>query len=184
MDVNLLNTLTGVGKAANSFANAFAEVSQSNFIAQQFQFNEEIAGIQAEQALAQGVVQQQVLQDKTGLLAGEQTARQAAQGVDVNTGTSQVIREQTAERSGRDYLTLGNNAFLKSLGYKIQGLNDETSAAFAKRSGANKANNLLLGGTEELFQTGLKAIAYDKYPTTPAATSSLPFMEPTPEPNL
>jgi len=164
MDIPLLQKLTGGVQLFDSFANAFADISQSNFIAQQFQMNEKLAGIQSEEALNQGREEQTVSQERTSQLSGSQKAAEAASGVDVNSGTPEITRQQTGEIGGLDYLTLGNNAFMKSLGYQIQGENMGTQAELEKNAGITKASNALLGGGEELYQTQLKAIAYDQFP--------------------
>lgn len=161
MDIALLSVLTGAGQMGNGIANAFAESSQSNFIAQQFKFNEDIAKIQTEEATLQGREEQQVSQERTAQLGGAQQAAEAAQGVDVTTGTPAITRFQTSEIGGLDYLTIGNNAFLKGMGYKISALNDQTQATLTEEEGANKSINSLFQGGEELYQGGIKAVAYN-----------------------
>jgi hypothetical protein len=107
-------------------------------------------------------VEQQISQEKTAGLSGQQVAAEAAQGIDVHTGTAELTREQTGEIGSEDYLTIGNNAFLKGLGYKIEGVNAGASAAMEKEAGLNKAGNSLLGGSNDLYQAQIKAIAYDQ----------------------
>ena len=165
MDVTTLNLLMGAVGAGNGIANAFADISQGNFIAQQFKFNQQIADIQGQEATLQGQEQQQVSQERTAELSGSQIGAEAAQGVDVHTGTSAITRQQTSEIGALDYLTIGNNAFLKTLGFKIQGVNDSTQAGMAQNAGQFKASQSLLGGAEELFQGTMKAIDYNQMPT-------------------
>jgi hypothetical protein len=162
MNVDTLNEMGGISQGLNSFANAFSEISQSDFIAQQFKFNEQLAGIQSEEAITQGTTEQEISQEKNAQLSCQQVVAEAAQGVDVHTGTAELTRQQTGEIGGKDYLTLGNNAFLKSLGYKIAGLNDESQAGMQQTAGINKAENTLLGGATEMFQSSMKAVAYDQ----------------------
>ena len=150
----------GVGELAGSFANAFADISQSNFIAQQFQLNEQLAGVQSQEAIDQGKVEQQVSQEKTAALGGQQVAAEAAQGVNVHGGTAEITREQTGEIGGLDYTTIGNNAFLKSLGYKIDAVNDQSQATMQQEAGSNKAANTLLGGGIDFYQSSIKASSY------------------------
>lgn len=161
MNLDTLNVLTGVEALTGSFANAFADISQSNYVAQQFQFNEQIAKIQSEEAINAGTVEQEISQEKTGQLSGQQQASEAAQGVSVNSGTAVITRQQTSEIGGKDYLTIGNNAFLKSLGYQIQGVNDKSEAVMTKEAGVNKATNTLLGGANDFYRSTMKAVAYD-----------------------
>jgi len=171
MDYGTLQAVEGGVDVLNSIVNATAEINQSDFISKQFQFNEHIAEIQSREAITQGRVEQQISQERTAQLHGEQVAAEAAQGVDVNSGTPAITRQQTAEIGGIDYLTLGNNAAMKALGFKIQGENAATQAGLETSAGFNKAGDTLLGGAEQLFQTQLKAIDYENFPTGPTSGS-------------
>ena len=162
MGIGTLNELTGIMQGGNALINAFADISQSDFVSQQFLFNENIAKIQSEEAITQGKFEQTISQERTAQLSGQQQAAEGAQGADVHTGTAAVTREQTSTIGGLDYLTIGNNAFLKSLGYKIEGENAKTEAWQTKAAGENKAENSLLGGAEEMFQSHIKALSYDQ----------------------
>lgn len=162
MNLDTLNILSGGEQLLSGFMNAFADISQSNFIAQQFQLNEQLAQVKAQEAMTAGNVEQQIQQQRTGQLGGQQQAAEAAQGVDVHTGTAAITRTQTGEIGGKDYLTIGNNAFLKGLGYQIEGANANTDAALEKASGTHRATSALLGGANDFYQSTLKAISYDQ----------------------
>lgn len=162
MNPSTLNILAGGEQFLGSFANAFADISQSNFIAQQFQMNEQIAEVQATQSEQQGQVEAELSQQRTGQLSGQQVASEAAEGVITNTGTSEATRLETSKIGSQDYLTIGNNAFLKGLGYKIQALNDTSSAQMELQTGRHQASNALLGGASEFYQGTMRAIAYDQ----------------------
>lgn len=151
-----------IEEGASSFANAFADISQSNFIAEQFKMNEQMANIQAGEAITQGTIEQQVSQQKTGELSGEQKASEAAQGVEVHSGTAEITRSQTAEIGGEDYATIGNNAMMKALGFKINALNDKSQAEMETSAGINKAANTLLSGANEMYSSSMKAMSYDQ----------------------
>ena len=175
MNSNEISLAGGVGQLADSFANAFADISQSDFIAQQFTLNEQLAGVQAKEAINQGKVEQEVSQEKTGQLSGEQIASEAAQGVSVHGGTAEITREQTGEIGGLDYTTIGNNAFLKSLGYKIDAVNNQSSATMQPEAGTNKAANSLLAGGIDFYQSSIKA---NSYPSSQELDSaSLPIQQ-------
>ena len=162
MNIDTLNILSGGDQMLNSFANAFSDISQSNYVAQQFKFNEQLAGIQSQEALTQGQTEQEISQEKNAQLSGQQVVAEAAQGVDVHSGTAEVTRQQTGEIGGKDYLTLGNNAFLKSIGYKIEGVNDQSESNMQTTAGVNKAAQSLLGGANDMFGSTMKAMAYDQ----------------------
>lgn len=163
MDLTTLtDMLGGLEGLANGAANAYAESSEANFVAGQFKFNQQISAIQAQEAQQQGVIEQQISQERTTQLSGQQITSEAAQGVDVHGGTAVITRQQTGEIGGLDYLTIGNNAFLKGLGYQIQGENEAAKSALTLEAGKNKASQSLLGGLETLGQDTMKAISYDQ----------------------
>ena len=176
MDVGLLQDLMGGTEVMNAAVNAFADQSQSDFISQQFTLNENIAKVQSQEAIDQGKVEQTISQQRTGQIGGAQKAAEAASGVDVKTGTPVTMREQTGEIGGLDYVTIGNNAMMKSLGFQIQAQNDNTNAALQKNAGTTKATQQLLGGGEDLFQSQLKAIDYENFP--PGQSSPPPYQPP------
>ena len=160
MDSGLMNAM-GVVVAGDSLINALSEIDQASFASKQFEFNADMAKIQGEEAITQGKFEQQISQEKTGALSGQQVAAEAAQGGDVHTGTAELTREQTGEIGGLDYLTIGNNAMMKAIGFEIQGENDKTQEWQATNAGTNKAMNSLLSGAEETMQLGFKAQSYD-----------------------
>lgn len=160
MDSTLMSAM-GVVVAGDSIINALSEIDQANFASKQFEFNADIAKIQSEEAITQGKFEQQISQEKTAALSGQQQAAEAAQGGDIHTGTAEITRQQTGEIGGLDYLTIGNNAMMKAIGFEIQGVNDQTESWQAKNAGANKAMNSLLSGAEETMQMGFKAQSYD-----------------------
>lgn len=172
MDSTLMSMM-GVEQGGQSLINALSDISEGNFAAQQFEFNEQMSKIQGEEAITQGQFEQQQIEQKTAQLSGQQVSAEAAQGVDVHTGTPQITRQQTGEIGGLDYLTIGNNTMMKALGYQIQGLNDQTSAWEAESAASNKAMNSLLSGAEETMQAGFKAQSYD------LASNSLATASPT-----
>ena len=176
MDISTLSYLTGGMDMGNSIANALSDLAESSFTAQQYRFNQQIAGLQSEEALDQGKEQQQVSQERTAELGGQQKAAQAASGVNVNSGSALITRRQTGEIGGLDFTTIGNNAFLKSLGFKIQGLNDAGQAGMAQLAGTNKAMNDLQAGSQELFQNVMKGIDYENFP--PGSTSESNLVNP------
>lgn len=160
MDSGLM-TLMGVEIGGQSLINALSDIDAGNFASKQFEFNEQLSKIEGEEAITQGQFEQQISQQKTAQLSGQQVAAEAAQGADVHTGTAEITRQQTGEIGGLDYLTIGNNAMMKALGYQIQGLNDQTNAWQEKQSADTKAMNSLLSGAESTLQMGFKAQSYD-----------------------
>lgn len=166
MDIGLVDLLQGGIDLGNGIANAYADQSNANFIAQQFKFNSQISEIQGQEALEQGKFEQQLSQERTAQLSGQQQGAEAAQGVDVSTGTPAITRLQTGEIGGIDYATIGMNSYLKNLGYKIKGLNEKTQGEMEENAGKWKAGQDLLSGAQGLFQSGLKAWDYENHPTS------------------
>ena len=64
LNMDSLNIAEGGEQVLNSFANAFADISQSDFISQQFKFNEQLAGIRGEVLVFVRYWPQHIFQDE------------------------------------------------------------------------------------------------------------------------
>lgn len=137
----------GASTTANANADAYnykAAVASNNAI---------IAQRNADQATQAGQVGAQVNDLKTKNLIGTQLVTQAANGLDVGSGTNVAVRESARDLGHLDTLTILANAAKNSAGFKAQGANftaesvlDTKAAENAKVAGEFDVAKSLLGG--------------------------------------
>lgn len=75
-------------------------------------------------------------------LVGSQRAAQAAQGLDVNTGTPATLQDETQALSEFDKLTARNNAAREAWGYSVNAANERAAGTNARLAGENEGNAL------------------------------------------
>jgi len=128
------------GNATKSAMNYRAAVAKNNQI---------VAEQSAEEALEAGQAKAQATALKGRAIGGAIKAKQAASGVDVNTGSNVDVQEAQREGSQLDVETVLHNADLSAYGYRVQGKNFEAEAQLDKTAGDNaqKAGYLKAGGS-------------------------------------
>lgn len=131
---------------ANAYAQSSAINSQSKYQEMQLKTNERMANIQADQAIKRGDKEAQAVRQKTKQLIGSQRAALAAQGIEVNADTSADIQADTASLGALDALTVKNNAWLESWGYKVQANDYAGQAVMTRMAGKYNAKQTLLTG--------------------------------------
>lgn len=104
-----------------------------------------------------GQAEEQTVELKNAQLTGSQFAAQAANGIDVNTGSAQQVRQSTAITGTYDALTVRNNAENAALGIEEQGVNYSAQAGLDRSAGVNamaaggaNAFSSALGGASSL----------------------------------
>ena len=88
---------------------------------------------------------------KAGQAIGTQRSAQAANGIDVNSGSSALIQDDTAMLGELDALTIQNNAAREAYGYRVQAANDINNAGQTVRNGKTAATGSILGGLGSAF---------------------------------
>jgi len=88
---------------------------------------------------------------RTGQAVGTQRAVQAANGIDVNSGSAAQLQDDTAMIGELDALTLQNNAAREAYGYRTQAQMDRANAAQVLTNAGNKATGSILGGLGGAF---------------------------------
>lgn len=164
-DTSSANALLAGGDASKGILSLFSGIigagavkEQSNFTKDQLLLNQQISGLQEQQATDRGDFEAELSMERTANIVGEQRASQAAQGVSVETGTAKAIQDQTKEVGAEDVNTIHNNAALQAWGYKIAGLNDKTNAIQTDLAGKTNANAKLLEGGINAFGSGIQAV--------------------------
>ncbi len=88
---------------------------------------------------------------RTGQAIGTQRSVQAANGIDVNSGSSAQLQDDTAMIGELDALTIQNNAAREAYGYRIQAKQDMLNAGQTVQNGKTAAMGSILGGLGSAF---------------------------------
>lgn len=136
-----------------------SEAAAANYQAQVSANNAAIASQNASYALKSGNFNESVQRMKTDAFASSQKARQAANGLNVNTGTPVDVRQGTQTLGELDALTIRNNAAREAYGYQTQGSNftaqselDKAAASHDTTAGYINAGSSILGSASSISQ--------------------------------
>jgi len=132
--------------AITSISQAKAQKAAGAYQQQTYEQNARLAEIQAQDAIDRGETDAKNNDKKTKVLIGAQRARLAAQGIDIESGSALDVQTDTAAAGAEDSLTIRNNAWRESWGYKVQALNYRTGGNFAMLTANNAANQTILTG--------------------------------------
>jgi hypothetical protein len=129
-------TMLGTGLAAGGSllagASSFAASRTQAAIANN---NAKILQVQANQSRMAGQTAESQHRTQVSQLIGEQTAAQAANGVDINSASSSAVRDSTRTMGDFDALTIRYNAAKQAWGQDTEALNQKNTAAQSKRAG-------------------------------------------------
>lgn len=128
---------SGAVGAMGASAQADAQAASYQYKAAVARNNAIIAERNAQSATEAGGAQAQTNDLKTKALVGSQLATQAANGLDVNSGTNVQVRQSATDIGHLDTLTILNNAAKNSAGFKAQGMNFIAEAGLADASAEN-----------------------------------------------
>lgn len=143
----------GIMGAFGASKKADAESAAMQYKAQVARNNAIIAERNAQQATIAGSAKGQINDLKTKNLVATQLVTQAANGLDVNSGTNVQVRQSAADLGRLDTLTILANSAKETQGFKDQAAQfmaeatlDESSAKFAQEAGDINIATSLLGG--------------------------------------
>lgn len=88
---------------------------------------------------------------KASQAIGTQRSVQAANGIDVNSGSSALIQDDTAMLGELDALTIQNNAAREAYGLRVQAQQDLSNAGQTIKNGKTAATGSILGGLGKAF---------------------------------
>lgn len=132
------------GEATSQAASYQAQVARNNAtIAQQNATYSEEAGQQ----------QAQVESLKGAAQAGQLKASQAANNVDVNSGSAIDVQQSQREQSQLDTETTENNALLKAYGYRTEATSDTAQAQLDQTEAAEAPIGAAIGATGGLLSS-------------------------------
>jgi hypothetical protein len=152
-----------IGSIVSGVATAKSIKRQAEFNAKTYELNKRLADLQAEDALRRG--ERLTEQHRTGLkqITGQQRVSFAAQNIQLDEGSALEVMESTSRIGELEALTISNNAWKESFGYKISALNATTQAGAARIAGATQAQSAIMTGGLQAFQQG--ATGYYRYKT-------------------
>jgi hypothetical protein len=157
----LIAGVAGAGiSAAGTLESGAATANAANFSAQVAQNNATIANQNATYATAAGQAAAAAKGMAGAAAGGKVKAAQAANGVDVNTGSAVAVQEGQRETSKLDTETVLNNAELQAYGYRSQatgfqaqaGLESEEAAQAPIGADIGAAGGLLSGASGTAFK--------------------------------
>jgi hypothetical protein len=144
---------SGILGAFGASQAADAQAASYNYKAAVASNNAIIAQRNAAAATQAGEQKAQSNDLKTRNLVGTQLVTQAANGLDIGSGTNVNIRQSAEDLGHLDTLTILNNAAKNAAGFKAQGMNftaesalDTSAAENAKTAGEFSVASSLLGG--------------------------------------
>ena len=88
---------------------------------------------------------------RAGQAVGTQRSVQAANGIDVNSGSAAQLQDDTAMLGELDALTIQNNAAREAYGYRVQAKQDILNASQTVQNGKTAAKGSILGGIGGAF---------------------------------
>lgn len=116
---------------------------------------------QAEDAIKRGQVAEEQQRRKTMMLKGTQTARLAANGIDISEGSALQILSDTDWMGEQDALTVRENANREAWGYRVQAQNASSNSTMLRNSA--DAQNPLLSGATSLITNPAAGVVADKW---------------------
>ncbi len=151
------SALTGISGGIRAFGamqQGEAEAQAATYNAQVAQQNAQIQQRNATWAAQAGEAQAAAQEQKTRAQVGAIRAAEAADNVDVNSGSTVDVRSSAAELGELSALNIRSNAAKQAYGYQTQSWSDEAQAnldqadaAYARQAGEIGAAGDLLGGT-------------------------------------
>lgn len=148
------------GAMQSSQATSAADAYQS----QMATINQGIANTAAQNALLAGNVEQQQKANQENQLLGQQKVALAANGVDVNSGSSVSLESDTKAEGMMDQLTIQSNAQREAIGYQTQSLNYQGQAGLDEASSQNALSaGELSAGSSVLTGAGSVASSWYNY---------------------
>lgn len=143
----------GATSAYGAIATGQANGMSADYAAAVARNNAVTAGYNADYALASGSQQEEGQQMKTKATLATQKSAQAANGIDVNSGTAVDVRRSTDELGHLDALTILNNAANKAAGFRAQQSNFTAEAGLDTMKGDTSRMSGYISGMGSLISS-------------------------------
>lgn len=155
----LFGGISGIGSA---YSQATAHQLQADYVRQMSEINNQIAGVQAEDAIMRGNKSASQFKKQVKGLRGSQRAALAAQGVEVDSGSAAEIQDNTDRQGALDVMTIQNNAWREAWGYKVAAIGNTAQANLSSISASQNIQSTILSGGLNAVSSGLGAYYYYK----------------------
>lgn len=143
--------IQGLSSIGNAYSQSQAIEAQGAYQKSAYDFNSKVAEMESADVLKRGNRAISENKKATSSQVGAERADLAAQGVDVNSGTAREIQNDTQYVGALNAITISNNVWRESWGYKSQAIADTAAGRFSQlASETNYGNTLLTGGLNAL----------------------------------
>lgn len=136
---------------AGSMMQAQGQTQNANFQSGMMKQNAMFKEQAAQETIAAGDTSADWQRVRTGQAVGTQRSVQAANGIDVNSGSAAQLQDDTAMLGELDALTIQNNAAREAYGYRVQAQQDRLNAVQTVQNGRTAATGSILGGLGSAF---------------------------------
>jgi hypothetical protein len=145
------STLSTIGSLVGTVMSAQAANEQGKAAKYAADYNAKMGEINARDVINRAALEQEKQRQKVNALRGSQRAAAGASGVDVESGSSAQIGEQTVVLGKEDELMIRNNAARSAWGYRAQAGLDYQQGLAAQRKGQLDAAGTLISGGSRLM---------------------------------
>ena len=155
MGMDLLYGAGAAAKGVGDLTAGNADAGASNFRAQIARNNATIALRNADASMAAGNIRTEAQGLKTRAAVGGIKAAQAANGVDVNSGSAKDVQQTQSMLGALDALTIRSNAARQAFGFQQEAVSNEAQAKLDKTAAANaRATSYVNFGNDLLSTAG------------------------------
>jgi len=147
MGVDPITIGLAIASGVSSIAGSQAQKQQAQYQAGVAKNNQRIALMNAGYANRVGVQKEQSEAWKVRAMIGQQAAAQAANGLDINSGSAAQVRDSTAELGKLSFGNIRDNAAREEYGYLAQATQFGNEAKLAKASAPSTFSTLLGAAT-------------------------------------
>jgi multidrug efflux pump subunit AcrA (membrane-fusion protein) len=151
-----------VMSAMSSYQQSKAQQASMDYQAEVAHNNAISAEYQAQDAIKRGEVAEADQRRRTAMMKGSQTARLAANGLDISEGSALNILSDTDWMGEQDALTVRDNASREAWAYRQQGANSQSNSNMLSAS-ADAQNPLFSGATSIMTNPALGTVASKWY---------------------
>lgn len=151
--------IQALGSLSTSFMTSKASSAAGEYEASVYESNARLQDLMAKDAIQRGKQEAIKAKQATKRLIASQRVTEAAQGIDIESGSALDIQEETASLGAEEAMNITNNAWRESWGYKVRASDYRGRAEMAKITAKNKARSTILTGG----MSALKDITYGAY---------------------
>lgn len=162
----------GIAGAAGSIQQGYAASGAASYNAKIAQENAALATQNAAWTGAEGEQAYGIAGQKARLAGGSIEAAQAANNVDVTTGSARMVQRSEAEGAALSQANIRSNAARQAYGFETQAVSDTAQAALLKSQAKQDIAAGFTGAGTSIARAGGTATLYDQGSGTPTGETS------------